>query len=251
MNITQRCRQIALVTLLGVGSLGLEMSQADAFTLQETGAAQFEFFDITGTQVGGGSITYKPLTGNFLTGSTPFDPIVFEDASNPFPPPPGLFERRYYPPDGTYYLTSSSLTLLGFNVSRPSIPNLSDRQGVYGVDLWQPPDKETTIGAPLTRISAGAYPKISRLFPGLNWSDFASQQFQWYWINSNGTWRMFGKSSNGQSFDEGGTWRATAVPEPGTLVGSVMAAIALWRLKQRRGTKSDQLKLHQVEHPRP
>jgi hypothetical protein len=249
MNIRQRCRQIALVTIFGTSSLGLGISQADAFTFQDVNTAQLEFFNGSGTLVGNGRITYKPFSGS-LVNSPPQFYAVYEDPNNPFPPfdqGGPLLSGRFTPPAGYAQVTSFSADLFAIGTRIPGYNygtnGLSTGQSVFGgLYLWQPPNTETFVGgAPDTLLAvSGGDPRSPGISSRNTWFDClpscGTSQRQIYQISSDGTWSFFNilAPSTGSL---GGTWRATAVPEPGTLAGSVIAAITLWGVKHRRSRK--------------
>jgi hypothetical protein len=251
MNITQRYRQFALIIILGTSSLGLKMSQAFAFTFQETGTAKLEFFDGSGTLVGNGNFTYKPFSGSFIT-SPPQYFSVYQDPNNPFPPydQGGPLTRvGYVPPAGYAQVTNFSADLFSVGVRiGPFRTNLNTGDSIVDrfVYLWQPPDAETFSGGAadtLLSLTGGGGRRPSGVSPRNNWFGClpacGTSQRDLYTIDSNGTWSFYGlpTSGNASGINIGGTWRAAAIPEPGTLAGSAMAVVVLWGFKQRHSSK--------------
>jgi hypothetical protein len=255
VNITQRFGQIALAAILGASYCSLGSASANAFTFQETGQAKLEFFDTSGTLVGNGGMTYKPFSGSFVSGG---NIAVYESADNPLPPPEGgvpfFNSRRYTPPADYAQITSFSADLftVGFTIPSQSgtVFNLTTTgQSIVGqfVYFWKPPAAETFTGGTgdtLLRVDGGGsrHPGMGE---GNGWIGCLPacgfSQRQVYTIRSDGTWDFFGPPASGigSNLNINGTWRATAIPEPGTLAGSIAAAIVIWRLKQHRGDKGN------------
>ncbi len=227
------------ILLMGLGATVLAgstgISPAVAFTFSDVTSGLLTF-ESNGSVVGTGNFTYEPTAfeGTFVASGTP----------------------QFYIPDKTLTITANqnlrlidaiNISILGktFNNNANRGTGSGGSFSSYVADyFWGVPGSvfpDPNVGPQEVVISYnGPIPSVqlsSNSSPLGNGWFFGSSRSDYLQLDRDGTWRdlnLTGTPSNQNPYT-GGTWTATAegVPEPFTVVGTLMAALAGCTMKRK------------------
>jgi hypothetical protein len=247
---TKKFSRIALLSVALTTGTGITVAMdwkspaQAAFGFQDTNAGVIEVFNTAGTQIGSGNFSYTGFTGSFVglvQGPT------YESPSAPFGG--GNFLNRYTPPSGMSMLTSFAVSMnVGsgspFQLNRSWTPLTRSGQSFSDTFLFA-----ATSATTISRTDPGSFltvgpgdPRSPRVTPRDNlWGSCVpgcgTGQQQVFSFNENGTWSIFGPS-----ISSSGTFRLTAnsgntaaIPEPTTVLGTLMAVgTGLWAKRRSK-----------------
>lgn len=260
----------ALTTSTGVVLIATQSSPALAFGFQDVSSGQIQLFDTTGGTVGSGNFGYTPFDGSFAHSTrggshyvAPGDPTSGPDILS-----------SYAPPDSYSLVNGFTLTLNNvggspFTITHTPPPLTTTGQGFGHLFFFNPPSTESMPPTGNGGIFLTVAPGDPRS-PGRQVSTHSGQwltclpvcgiaQKQVLSLSDDGTWAFEGMVPNGVSggvlraslyqssipapgayFSTGGTFRMMAanpvpMPEPTTILGTLLAASAGLLAKRRLG----------------
>lgn len=232
-------------TVLTAGFVATDQTLAASATFKDVNAATLELFDESGKLVGSGGFTYKPFSGSFVqlrpgvVYENPQDPILSSNVT-----------RSFTPPEEYSLVNSFSVDLLldGFEFQIPSptstVFELNETgQSIVGafVYFWKPTNFAMSPPGPTDVLLSvlGGDPRSPLLGTRNNWDGCLPRcgvsQRDLFSIDSDGTWGFLGFPVSGQGPVSGrGRWKATAVPEPTTIGGTLLLVAGLIARKRKK-----------------
>jgi hypothetical protein len=260
----------ALTTSTGVVLIATQSSPSLAFGFQEVSSGQIQLFDTMGGAVGSGNFGYTPFDGSFVQSTrggayyvSPGDPTSGPDILS-----------SYAPPDSYSLVNSFSVTLNNVGGSPVTIlnnppPLTTTGQGFGHLFFFNAPNAESMPPTVPGDTFLTVFPGDPR-YPGRQVNTRPGQWFtclpacgiaqrQVLRLSDDGTWAFEGMVSSGGSggalqaslyqnsipapgsyFSTSGTFRMMAgnpvsMPEPTTLLGTLLATSAGLLAKQRLG----------------
>lgn len=236
---------MALATTFLAGTAMTEPVLAASLTFQTTDTAKLELFDRSGQQVGSGQFTYQPFVGSFV--STIQSGAIYESPTDPIPAGPSVLSR-YTPPDAFHLVTNLAVDLftVGYSLNNSSSFTQTGQSLINrSVFFWKPTDVAVVApGSANVLLEVGGGDGRNPYFLGSSdsWTDCfplcGTFQQDVYAFNPNGTWSFLAAPrGNNPPVSIGGTWKATAVPEPTTVAGALLAIAGYVAQKRQKHRK--------------